>query len=128
MLGWFITPSQRWENAGSLTICSPSLQPLKTFLKIQQLCSLTTGFWYVKVSEEYNLVEGRYLEFNCNFLFFQGISSLTAITGLYLFSRRMLLPRRAKVAISLLTAMAYTQVLNCYHAMFINSVFVSPVH
>ncbi|XP_008320223.1 heme A synthase COX15 isoform X2 [Cynoglossus semilaevis] len=39
-----------------------------------------------------------------------GISSLTAITGLYLFSRRMLLPRRAKVAISLLTAMAYTQV------------------
>lgn len=40
----------------------------------------------------------------------QGISSLTAITGLYLFSRRMVLPRRAKIAISLLTAMAYTQV------------------
>ncbi|XP_026164316.1 heme A synthase COX15 [Mastacembelus armatus] len=39
-----------------------------------------------------------------------GISSLTAITGLYLFSRRMVLPRRAKIAISLLTAMAYGQV------------------
>ncbi|KAM6922694.1 heme A synthase COX15 [Lycodopsis pacificus] len=38
------------------------------------------------------------------------ISSLTAITGLYLFSRRMMLPRRAKMAISLLTAMAYGQV------------------
>ncbi|KAF3842114.1 hypothetical protein F7725_024065 [Dissostichus mawsoni] len=38
------------------------------------------------------------------------ISSLTAITGLYLFSRRMLLPRRAKIAINLLTAMAYGQV------------------
>ncbi|XP_029376705.1 heme A synthase COX15 isoform X1 [Echeneis naucrates] len=38
------------------------------------------------------------------------ISSLTAITGLYLFSRRMVLPRRAKVAISLLAAMAYGQV------------------
>uniref|UniRef100_G3NWT9 Cytochrome c oxidase assembly homolog 15 (yeast) n=1 Tax=Gasterosteus aculeatus TaxID=69293 RepID=G3NWT9_GASAC len=38
------------------------------------------------------------------------ISTMTAITGLYLFSRRMLLPRRAKVAISLLTAMAYGQV------------------
>ncbi|XP_044069106.1 cytochrome c oxidase assembly protein COX15 homolog isoform X2 [Siniperca chuatsi] len=38
------------------------------------------------------------------------ISSLTAITGLYLFSRRMVLPRRAKIAISLLTAMAYGQV------------------
>lgn len=38
------------------------------------------------------------------------ISSLTAITGLYLFSRRMMLPRRAKIAISLLTAMAYGQV------------------
>lgn len=38
------------------------------------------------------------------------ISSLTAITGLYLFSRRMLLPRRAKIAISLLAAMAYGQV------------------
>nr|AAH66452.1 Cox15 protein [Danio rerio] len=40
-----------------------------------------------------------------------GIGSLTAITGLYLFSRRMILPRRAKMAISLLTAMAYTQVV-----------------
>uniref|UniRef100_A0A8C6NLE2 Cytochrome c oxidase assembly homolog 15 (yeast) n=1 Tax=Nothobranchius furzeri TaxID=105023 RepID=A0A8C6NLE2_NOTFU len=39
-----------------------------------------------------------------------GISSLAAITGLYLFSRRMVLPRRAKVAIGLLAAMAYTQV------------------
>lgn len=38
------------------------------------------------------------------------ISSLTAITGLYLFSRRMVLPRRAKVAINLLAAMAYAQV------------------
>ncbi|XP_054885078.1 cytochrome c oxidase assembly protein COX15 homolog [Poeciliopsis prolifica] len=38
------------------------------------------------------------------------IGSLTAITGLYLFSRRMMLPRRAKIAISLLAAMAYTQV------------------
>ncbi|KAM9364573.1 heme A synthase COX15 [Pholidichthys leucotaenia] len=40
-----------------------------------------------------------------------GISSLAAITGLYLFSRRMILPRRAKIAIDLLTAMAYTQVV-----------------
>ncbi|XP_013876488.1 heme A synthase COX15 [Austrofundulus limnaeus] len=39
-----------------------------------------------------------------------GISSLAAVTGLYLFSRRMMLPKRAKVAISLLAAMAYTQV------------------
>uniref|UniRef100_A0A1A8F9H6 COX15 homolog, cytochrome c oxidase assembly protein n=1 Tax=Nothobranchius korthausae TaxID=1143690 RepID=A0A1A8F9H6_9TELE len=39
-----------------------------------------------------------------------GISSLAAITGLYLFSRRMVLPRRAKVAIGLLAVMAYTQV------------------
>ncbi|KAM8739353.1 heme A synthase COX15 [Acanthopagrus schlegelii] len=38
------------------------------------------------------------------------ISSLTAITGLYLFSRRMVLPRRAKLAINLLTTMAYAQV------------------
>ncbi|KAM3606338.1 uncharacterized protein V6R79_014699 [Siganus canaliculatus] len=38
------------------------------------------------------------------------ISSLTAITGLYMFSRRMMLPRRAKIAISLLAAMAYGQV------------------
>lgn len=38
------------------------------------------------------------------------ISSLTAITGLYLFSRRMMLPRRAKMAIDLLAAMAYLQV------------------
>lgn len=38
------------------------------------------------------------------------ISSLTAITGLYMFSRKMVLPRRAKIAISLLTAMAYSQV------------------
>lgn len=40
-----------------------------------------------------------------------GIGSLTAITGLYLFSRRMILPRRTKMAISCLTAMAYTQVV-----------------
>lgn len=39
-----------------------------------------------------------------------GISSLAAITGLYLFSRKMVIPKRAKVAISLLTAMAYAQV------------------
>ncbi|KAI3363193.1 hypothetical protein L3Q82_011826, partial [Scortum barcoo] len=38
------------------------------------------------------------------------ISSLTAITGLYMFSRKMMLPRRAKIAISALTAMAYGQV------------------
>ncbi|XP_037541454.1 cytochrome c oxidase assembly protein COX15 homolog isoform X2 [Nematolebias whitei] len=40
-----------------------------------------------------------------------GITSLAAITGLYLFSRRMMLPKRAKVAVSLLAAMAYTQVV-----------------
>lgn len=39
-----------------------------------------------------------------------GISSLAAITGLYHFSRKMVIPKRAKVAISLLTAMAYAQV------------------
>ncbi|KAL2082930.1 hypothetical protein ACEWY4_020703 [Coilia grayii] len=38
------------------------------------------------------------------------ISSLAAITGLYFYSRRLLLPRRAKIAIGCLTAMAYTQV------------------
>nr|AGV76857.1 cytochrome c oxidase assembly protein COX15 [Sparus aurata] len=38
------------------------------------------------------------------------ISSLTAITGLFLFSRRMVLPRRARMAINLLTTMAYAQV------------------
>ncbi|XP_026886720.2 cytochrome c oxidase assembly protein COX15 homolog [Electrophorus electricus] len=40
-----------------------------------------------------------------------GIGSLAAITSLYLFSRRMHLPRRAKIAIGCLTAMAYTQVV-----------------
>lgn len=40
----------------------------------------------------------------------QGTSALAAITGLYLFSRKMVLPRRAKLAISLLTSMAYLQV------------------
>ncbi|KAJ8014353.1 hypothetical protein DPEC_G00039350 [Dallia pectoralis] len=40
-----------------------------------------------------------------------GISSLTAITGLYMFTRKVMLPRRAKIAISCLTAMAYTQVV-----------------
>uniref|UniRef100_A0A8C1VF42 Cytochrome c oxidase assembly homolog 15 (yeast) n=1 Tax=Cyprinus carpio TaxID=7962 RepID=A0A8C1VF42_CYPCA len=39
-----------------------------------------------------------------------GIASLSAITGLYLFSRRVHLPRRVKIAIGCLTAMAYTQV------------------
>ncbi|XP_028844453.1 heme A synthase COX15 isoform X1 [Denticeps clupeoides] len=39
-----------------------------------------------------------------------GIGSLAAITGLYLFSRRMHLPKRARIAIGCLTAMAYTQV------------------
>lgn len=39
-----------------------------------------------------------------------GISTVTAITGLYLFSRRMRLPRRAKIAVGCLTAMAYAQV------------------
>ncbi|XP_031435448.1 cytochrome c oxidase assembly protein COX15 homolog [Clupea harengus] len=38
------------------------------------------------------------------------VSSLAAITGLYFYSRRVHLPRRAKIAISCLTAMAYTQV------------------
>uniref|UniRef100_A0A674MR31 Cytochrome c oxidase assembly homolog 15 (yeast) n=1 Tax=Takifugu rubripes TaxID=31033 RepID=A0A674MR31_TAKRU len=40
-----------------------------------------------------------------------GTSALAAITGLYLFSRKMVLPRRAKLAISLLTSMAYLQVV-----------------
>ncbi|KPP68988.1 COX15 protein-like [Scleropages formosus] len=39
-----------------------------------------------------------------------GICTVTAITGLYLFSRRMVLPRRAKIALSCLLAMAYAQV------------------
>lgn len=39
------------------------------------------------------------------------IGSLAAISSLYLFSRRLHLPRRAKIAISCLTAMAYTQVV-----------------
>uniref|UniRef100_A0A8B9JQZ2 Cytochrome c oxidase assembly homolog 15 (yeast) n=1 Tax=Astyanax mexicanus TaxID=7994 RepID=A0A8B9JQZ2_ASTMX len=39
------------------------------------------------------------------------IGSLAAISGLYLFSRRLHLPRRAKIAITCLTAMAYTQVV-----------------
>ncbi|KAF5900055.1 cytochrome c oxidase assembly protein COX15, partial [Clarias magur] len=38
-----------------------------------------------------------------------GISTLAAITGLFYFSRRMQLPRRAKIAIGCLTATAYTQ-------------------
>lgn len=42
--------------------------------------------------------------------YFQGTSALAAITGLYLFSRKMVLPRRAKLAISLLTSTAYLQV------------------
>ncbi|KAJ8418120.1 hypothetical protein AAFF_G00138290 [Aldrovandia affinis] len=39
-----------------------------------------------------------------------GISTVSAITGLYLYSRRMYLPRRAKIAISCLMVMAYAQV------------------
>ncbi|XP_051946428.1 cytochrome c oxidase assembly protein COX15 homolog [Xyrauchen texanus] len=39
-----------------------------------------------------------------------GVCSVTAITGLYFFSRRMHLPPRTKTAIGCLTAMAYTQV------------------
>ncbi|KAG9341054.1 hypothetical protein JZ751_019808 [Albula glossodonta] len=39
-----------------------------------------------------------------------GISTVSAITGLFLFARKMRLPRRAKLAIGCLTAMAYTQV------------------
>ncbi|XP_034041620.1 cytochrome c oxidase assembly protein COX15 homolog isoform X2 [Thalassophryne amazonica] len=39
-----------------------------------------------------------------------GVTSLAAITGLYLYSRRMILPSRAKIAISLLAAVAYGQV------------------
>lgn len=38
------------------------------------------------------------------------ISSLAAITGLFFYSRRVHLPRRAKIAISCLTAMVYSQV------------------
>lgn len=49
------------------------------------------------------------------FFLSQGISSLAAITGLYLFSRKMVIPKRAKVAISLLTAMAYAQVRCTVH-------------
>ncbi|CAG09358.1 unnamed protein product, partial [Tetraodon nigroviridis] len=40
-----------------------------------------------------------------------GTSALAAITGLYLFSRKMVLPRRARLAIGLLTSMAYLQVV-----------------
>lgn len=43
-------------------------------------------------------------------VYFQGTSALAAITGLYLFSRKLVLPRRARLAISLLTSMAYLQV------------------
>ncbi|XP_015203353.2 heme A synthase COX15 [Lepisosteus oculatus] len=39
-----------------------------------------------------------------------GIGSVAAITGLYLFSRRMALPRRARMAMTSLLAMAYLQV------------------
>ncbi|KAG7462460.1 hypothetical protein MATL_G00185070 [Megalops atlanticus] len=39
-----------------------------------------------------------------------GIGTVTAITGLFLYSRKMGLPQRAKIAISCLTAMAYLQV------------------
>ncbi|XP_023678289.1 heme A synthase COX15 [Paramormyrops kingsleyae] len=39
-----------------------------------------------------------------------GIATVTAITGLYLFSRKLLLPRRAKMALSCLLAVAYAQV------------------
>ncbi|XP_036402193.1 cytochrome c oxidase assembly protein COX15 homolog [Megalops cyprinoides] len=38
------------------------------------------------------------------------IGTVTAITGLFLYSRKMRLPQRAKIAISCLTAMAYLQV------------------
>ncbi|KAL4641038.1 hypothetical protein GN956_G11339 [Arapaima gigas] len=39
-----------------------------------------------------------------------GITTVAAITGLYMFSRRMMLPRRVKIALGCLLAMAYTQV------------------
>lgn len=61
------------------------------------------------------------------FKFFQGISSLAAITGLYMFSRRMILPRRAKIAIGLLTAMAYGQVSNQSAQKHVNPVYYSSV-
>lgn len=41
----------------------------------------------------------------------QGITSITAITGLYFLSRRVPLPRRTRVAVGTLLALAYTQVL-----------------
>lgn len=46
MLGWCITHSLRWENDGSPMICWHSLLPSRTSLKIPQLCSLTTEYWY----------------------------------------------------------------------------------
>lgn len=39
----------------------------------------------------------------------QGITSITAITGLYFLSRRVPLPRRTRVAVGTLLALAYTQ-------------------
>lgn len=47
MLAWCITPSLRWVNDGSLTICWPSLPPSRTSLKTLRQYSSTTEFWYV---------------------------------------------------------------------------------
>lgn len=121
MLDWFITPSLRWQTNGFLMIYWPSLLPLKTYLKTPPQCSLTTEFWYVIFTVSNSeiieiIVTGFkfiYAEI-CYFLIFffllQAVASLTAVTGLYLFSRRMVLPRRTKIAIGVLAAMAYTQV------------------
>lgn len=109
------TPSQRWESDGSPMIYWHFLLPWKTSLKTPQQCSLTTESWQVSPLRErknqwlvtYNKIIGSSTFF---LLLLQAMSSLAAITGLYMFSRKMVLPRRAKIAISLLTAMAYTQV------------------
>lgn len=132
MLGLFITPSLRWQIDGFLMICWSSLRPSRISSKIPPLCNLIIEFWYAIIAKKcwhfigFILIKHNISKFYnsfrlmCNemlictpqdvFFFSQGITSLTAITGLYLFSRRMMLPKRAKIAISLLAAMAYTQV------------------
>lgn len=79
------------------------------------LASLTSKRKKESVACHYGAVEISYFKITLVSQFFwggvfQAMSSLAAITGLYMFSRKMVLPRRAKLAISLLTAMAYTQV------------------
>lgn len=108
------TPSQRWESDGSPMICWHFLLHWRTSLKTPQLCSLTTESWQVSPpAERRNQWLVTYFKITGSstcILLLQAMSSLAAITGLYMFSRKMVLPRRAKIAISLLTAMAYTQV------------------